>query len=272
MHKDNTAYTSADIEELRARLEDAEATLDAIRRGEVDGLVVSTPKGEQVYTISGAEKPYRLLIEDMKEGAVMLASDNTILYCNNGFAKMVKNPMDKIVGHDIHSMISPNHQASFEELLTLGRMGKGVMAKEIALQAEDNTIVPTQISINSLIADDVTTTFLVVTDLTQHMEEDIKRYTSNLEAEISQRKKAEKALKESEERFHDVFEKTELGIAIGETVEYRVIESNIAFQRMLGYSKEELNGKKFTEFTYPDDTNLEWPLLRQLLDRKNSAL
>ncbi len=46
----------AEVQELRAQLEEAQETLNAIRRGEVDGLVVSTPKGEQVYTITGAEK------------------------------------------------------------------------------------------------------------------------------------------------------------------------------------------------------------------------
>ena len=42
----------------------------------------------------------------------------------------------------------------------------------------------------------VKTTFLVITDLTQHMQQDIKRYTANLEEEINQRKKAERALEQ----------------------------------------------------------------------------
>ena len=79
-----------EMQELRAQLEEAQETLNAIRRGEVDGLVVSTPKGEQVYSISGAEKPYRVLMEKMREGAIMLSDDNIILYSNSGFAKIVK--------------------------------------------------------------------------------------------------------------------------------------------------------------------------------------
>ena len=112
---------AAENEELRVRLEEAQETLDAIRRGEVDGVVVSTPKGQQIYTISGAEKPYRLLIEEMKEGAVMLSNDNTILYCNRGFAKMMKCSLEKFVGGKIESWFLRLFKAAFCGLLAEGR-------------------------------------------------------------------------------------------------------------------------------------------------------
>lgn len=41
-----------ELEELRQRLQEAEETLDAIRSGEVDALVVSGPSGEKVFTLS----------------------------------------------------------------------------------------------------------------------------------------------------------------------------------------------------------------------------
>ena len=98
MKETTTEDLISENQELRMQLEEAQETLNAIRRGEVDGLVVSTPKGEQIYTLSGAETPYRLLIEEMKEGALMLSDDNIILYANKGFAKIVKHPLVEIVG------------------------------------------------------------------------------------------------------------------------------------------------------------------------------
>ncbi|HEX7482246.1 MAG TPA: PAS domain-containing protein, partial [Candidatus Bathyarchaeia archaeon] len=185
-----------EMRELRAQLEEAQETLNAIRRGEVDGLVVSTPKGEQVYSISGAETPYRVLMENMREGAITLSDDNTILYCNLGFAKMMKVPLEKIVGNNIENMISPTFKIAFKELLAKCRSGPKQEAetKGITFIADDKTLVPTQISVNSLNMDHTTTTFIVVTDLTQHMEEDLKRYTADLE-------KAGAALFESEQRW-----------------------------------------------------------------------
>ena len=56
-------------EELRSRLAETEEALNAIRNGEVDAIVVSGSEGEQVYSISSAETPYRTFIEEMSEGA-----------------------------------------------------------------------------------------------------------------------------------------------------------------------------------------------------------
>ena len=66
-----------ELQELTLRMIEAEETLRAIRGGEVDGLVVSTAEGDQVFTLSGAEYPYRVMIETMHEGAITLASDGT---------------------------------------------------------------------------------------------------------------------------------------------------------------------------------------------------
>ncbi len=61
-----------ELEQLRARLEEAEETIQAIRSGKVDALVVSGPHGEQIYTLHGADHSYRVLLEDMNEGAATL--------------------------------------------------------------------------------------------------------------------------------------------------------------------------------------------------------
>jgi two-component system cell cycle sensor histidine kinase/response regulator CckA len=194
MHKKTDEEWLAEVQELRTQLEEAQETLNAIRRGEVDGLVVSTPKGEQVYTISGAERPYRALIEDMREGAVMLSDDNTVLYCNSGFARMMKSSIEKIVGLNTESMVCPTHLLALRKLLTLARAQKSPVTKEITLQANGNILVPTLMSINSFQSDTLNNTFLVVTDLTEHMEEEVKSYTTELEL-------AQIALSESEQRW-----------------------------------------------------------------------
>ncbi len=59
----------AEIDELRLRLQEAEETLEALRTGAVDALVVSSDEGEQVYTLQGADQTYRHLVENINEGA-----------------------------------------------------------------------------------------------------------------------------------------------------------------------------------------------------------
>ena len=71
---------SPSVEELQARLEEAEDLLRAIRSGDVDSMVVSGPRGNQVYTLNGADQPYRVLVEAMNEGAAILTADGIIVY------------------------------------------------------------------------------------------------------------------------------------------------------------------------------------------------
>src|SRR5512146_1300401 len=83
---------------LRSRLEEAEDTLRAIREHEIDALVVEGSDGDQVFTLHGAEQPYRILIESMSEGAGTIAPDGTILYCNAQLAELLQAPINTIIG------------------------------------------------------------------------------------------------------------------------------------------------------------------------------
>jgi PAS domain S-box-containing protein len=82
--------------------------------------------------------------------------------------------------------------------------------------------------------------------------------------DITEQKRAEEALRESEERFRTSFETTPLGVALG-ALDGTVLLSNTALEEMLGYSKDELRGMPFAAFTHPDDATLEWPLIEPVL-------
>jgi PAS domain S-box-containing protein len=97
----------AENEELRRRLEETEVLQLAIQCGEVDALVVSRPEGEQVFTLQGAEHPYRVLIETMNEGAATLAPDGSILYCNRRLAAMLHVPLEKLIGSPLVPYLDP---------------------------------------------------------------------------------------------------------------------------------------------------------------------
>ena len=64
-----------------------EETFLAIQRGQVDAVVVNGADGDQVFTLQGAEHPYRVLVETMNEGAATLDKDGTVLYGNASFAR-----------------------------------------------------------------------------------------------------------------------------------------------------------------------------------------
>src|SRR6185295_1598480 len=90
-----------ELELLRTRLSEAEETLDAIRNGEVDALVVGGAEGDQIYTLRGADHPYRLLLQEMNEGAATVTPEGTVLYCNKRFAEMLRRPLEKVIGYTL---------------------------------------------------------------------------------------------------------------------------------------------------------------------------
>lgn len=162
---------SSDIEELRARLEEAEETLGAIRSGAVDALVVSGENGEQVFTLQGAEHPYRVMVEAMNEGAATLMSDGTILYCNRRLAMMLKAPLETLIGSSFFRFILPGNMKPLQALLEGEKNGDG--KQEVTLRCEDGSLVTAQLSVSALQVRDVQSLCIVATDLTRqkHVEE-----------------------------------------------------------------------------------------------------
>ena len=104
-------------EALHSRLVETEEVLEAIRVGEVDAIVVPGRKGEQVYSLSSAETPYRTFIEEMDEGAVTLSGKGLIIYCNQRFAKLVNEPVERVIGSYFKRFIVPNDRSKFDKLL-----------------------------------------------------------------------------------------------------------------------------------------------------------
>lgn len=71
--------------------------------------------------------------------------------------------------------------------------------------------------------------------------------------DITERQESEKALRESEERFRKIFEDSPIGIAVTSPQTQRLLRSNQALCKMLGYSERELSHFTFAEITHPDD-------------------
>ncbi len=137
-----------EIEYLRTRLEEAEETLEAIRRGEVDALVVSGPHGDQVYTLQGAERPYRVLLENIQEGAASLAENGTILFANKRLAEILQLPLEELIGSALKDFISPPDRKKFADMME--RTAAGTSGGELRLLARDRTAFPAHLSLAGL--------------------------------------------------------------------------------------------------------------------------
>ena len=162
---DHQQELRTEIEELRARLQEAEETLHAIQSGEVDALVISERAGrDRVYTLRSPDRPYRLIVEEMAQGAVTLTPDGLILYCNGGFARMLKLPIGEIVGSRLTSHVTRGSRDLLDALL---HQEEGAQS-EIELSTAVGMLVPVYVSLNTLPLEDGDPVLcLVVTDLTE---------------------------------------------------------------------------------------------------------
>jgi PAS domain S-box-containing protein len=226
------------LEETKARLQEAEEALEAIRNGVVDGLVKRTPNGNQIFMLKGSEQPYRELIEEMNEGAVLLSENGTVLYCNSGFAQLLDAPLHKVMGRNIFDWVSKNNSdLSLEFLSTINDAGKRTFF--FTFETMKKQLIPTQVSINKIRFGSVDIKALIITDLTKHMKDEVKRYTVNLEREITERKKAEKALVSSGKKYRRLFETSQDGI-VSRDRNGKMMNCNSAYAKMVGFTKSEL--------------------------------
>jgi PAS domain S-box-containing protein len=153
------------IAELEARLAEAEETLQAIRTGEIDALVVSGPDGDRIFALEGADHAYRLLVEEMQEGTVTLDQDGLILYANRQFGAMMKTPVESIVGSNIRRFLPADRQSMFSEMLANDKTEH--QRGELFLRDIDGTPIPVRVSVNGLNTGGIQTICVVISDLTE---------------------------------------------------------------------------------------------------------
>jgi PAS domain-containing protein len=107
-----------ELEELKFQLSEANDTIEAIRTGQVDALVVQGGQGHQLYTLKSADHTYRMFIEKMTEGAVTLNKEGIILFCNSQFASLVGLPLSQVIGLSFDEFIASETKDFYSQLFT----------------------------------------------------------------------------------------------------------------------------------------------------------
>ena len=88
-----------------------------------------------------------------------------------------------------------------------------------------------------------------------------------LPIDVDDRRRAEEALRKSEERWRSVFENSAIGVALTD-LNGRFLSTNHVFQAMVGYTEEELRAVSFADLTHEDYRQANWALVTELVEGK----
>ena len=222
---DRTKIQSEEIASLRSQLRDAKEILHAIRTGKADALVVARNGKDVVYTLENADKPFRLFIEEMQEGAVTVDEHGLILYANRRFASFVETSLSSVIGSAFYDYVCAADRVIVSNFLH-NKTGQGEKI-EVSLCA-NHRLLPVFLAASPFLLDDAECEKLlciVITDLSPQREVEA---AASLDREWKNRYEA--VIRASGHLLYDWNPQTNEIIFGGDT------------ERTLGYTAAEMSG------------------------------
>lgn len=185
METERTEALIKEVAELRLQLEEARDTIEAIRTGQIDAIIVEHETGHRLYTLKNADHTYRAFIEKMTEGAVTLDKNGVILYSNSRFAALLNIPLENLIGVPLLNFLPDNLKSEYNKLLQKGWTEDA--KAELDLLGSGGKHVPFLLSLTALELEDGTAMSIILTDLTSVIENRNVLKAKNDELEEAQR-------------------------------------------------------------------------------------
>lgn len=191
----------------------------------------------------------RSIVESMPDGIVVVDGSGRVVLANAQAEKLFGWPPGALAGTEVEALLPEPlreahraHRAAYARAPRVRPMGAG-----LALEGRraDGSTFPVEISLSPLVSGEGNLlTVAAVRDITD-------------------RRRAEAALRESEERFRRVFEAGPVGIAIVGP-DFRFQQVNPAFAAIAGRDPADLVGRTFADITHPDDVGADVALARRV--------
>jgi len=246
------------LEQAEYRLEEANDTIDAIRSGQVDALIVQAADGHSIFTLKTADQSFRIFIEQMSEGAVTLNKENLILYANSSFAAIAKTPLEKVIGNSFHRFIAEKDLKKWNEVINTA-WEKNIKIELELSDGKDNK-VPVLLSLKGLELSDGLSMSVIITDLSlqkeseklllkkndqleeaqlianhlnANLEHTVKERTKALQTNIEEKVIIEENLRANQERLSQILETMAEGVIITD-LSGKLTYANPMAQKIMG--------------------------------------
>jgi two-component system cell cycle sensor histidine kinase/response regulator CckA len=182
---------------------------------------------------------YRRLMENLNEVLYMLDLDARVTYVSPNIEKISGYSREEIIGRAFIDFVHPDDLTDRMESFQRVLMGEGITTEYRYLTNRSGE------------------TAWVMTKARPIFENNEVVGIQGILVDISERKRAEEVLRESEKKFRTLFDSSPQAIALTDIKTGRIIDVNDTFCRLTKYSKNELIGKTTTElgFYSQDDRN-----------------
>ena len=240
-----------EMEALKNRLAECEDTLEAIRTGAVDALVVSDERGERIFSLQGVDHSYRIMAETMNEGAVILDKNGTVVFANKAFSFLAGRELSALVSARFEEFLPNSFQNDFSWFLQ--KCTVQPRREEFSIVHPHGRATPVYISGTIFEAHGKQNVCLIVSDLSER--KSAERMLQNAYAEV-ERKVQERTLElqQKEEEFRTLSENSPDSIARLDT-RLRHLYVNPVAKKISGM---DITGKTWREAGLPEDFLTFW--------------
>ena len=176
-------------------------------------------------------KHFDYILKYANDIILLIDKELKIVEANDRALEYYQYTRDELIGMDLADIRAP------ETLFQLSDNIKKVLENEFATFETIH------------IRKDKTTFPIEVSSRIVYIEEN--KYYQTIGRDITERKKAERTLVESEEKFRKIFEESPFSILMTEK-DFGIIRANLSFSKMMGYNEDELKSFTFRDFTHPD--------------------
>ncbi len=204
---------------------------------EIDNLVrafeaMSVAVKDREAALRDSEKRYRDLVSSASEG-IVVAQDGLIRFANPAFSHIIGYSTEELVGRPVIGFIHPDDRQMLMD------------RHEQRLQGE----LPPSVYFFKALAKDGQVKWLQINAVGITWEG--KPATLNLLTDITERRRAEEALKKSEEQYRTLIENMNEVLYTVDT-EGRLTFVSLSVEALTGYTVSEVLGQPFTRFIHPD--------------------
>jgi PAS domain S-box-containing protein len=184
--------------------------------------------------LRASEKRFRALFENSPLGTFIIDMDGNFLESNKLFCDMLGYDMDSLMWTNMSEVTEPSvdvrRTVAFRRLL---EQNLDSVETDFVFRRLDGKFRFGTLSLS------------VLKD-----QNGVKRHILGMVHDITEKRRKEEAVAESERRFRTLFQNTQLAITIAD-LDGRIVDSNEQFSRMMGYSPDELKAKNIYDLQSP---------------------